>query len=282
MFTLNCKGKLLVIKDPIVMGILNINNDSFYSGSRLTSDLQLLSAAEKMIVSGASILDVGGQSSRPGSERISSDLELFRVLPAIELIIKNFPDIIISIDTYQARVAREAINAGASIINDISGGEMDEELINTVAELQVPYILMHMKGTPQTMQQNPKYENLIVEIMDYFTQKISILRSKGVKDIIVDPGFGFGKTIVHNFQLLKNLSYFKMLECPILLGVSRKASIYKTLQIDAEDALNGTTVLNTIGLLNGANILRVHDVREAKEAIQLFSVYQNNNATQIG
>lgn len=269
MFTLNCKGKLLSINQPIVMGILNINEDSFYSGNRYTVNDGLLLRAQQMIADGAAILDIGGQSTRPGSETISADEELARVIPAIEAIHKTFPESTISVDTFYAKVAKEAVLAGASIINDISAGVLDEELIDTVASLNVPYVLMHMQGTPQTMQTDPQYENVCREVLDFLIQKTALLRTKGIKDIILDPGLGFGKTASHNFTLLKNLDLFKILDLPILLGLSRKGFIYRTLGTDAEQALNGTTVLNTIGLLNGANILRVHDVKQATEAIRL-------------
>ncbi|MCH5597732.1 dihydropteroate synthase [Niabella ginsengisoli] len=272
MFTLNCKGRLLTIDQPIVMGILNINADSFYAASRYESNDMLLKAAERtMLIEGATILDIGGQSTRPGSELINEETELSRVIPAIEIICKNFPEALISLDTYYSNVAREGVAAGASIINDISAGEMDDSFLDTVASLNVPYVLMHMQGTPQNMQQNPAYENVTKEVLDFFIKKISILHSKGIKDIIIDPGFGFGKTHAQNFTLLKNLNAFKILEHPILLGVSRKGTIYKTLGTDAKNALNGTTVLNTIGLQNGASILRVHDVKEAMEAIKLVN-----------
>ncbi|MFT4094188.1 MAG: dihydropteroate synthase [Niabella sp.] len=273
MFTLNCKGRLLTINKPVVMGILNINPDSFFSHSRFTRHEDILSAAAKMIKEGAAILDIGGQSTRPGSQRVPAAEELQRVIPAIELIHKNFPDTIISIDTYYSLVAKAAVTAGASIINDISAGTIDADLLDTVALLQVPYILMHIQGTPETMQQKPVYENVVREVLDFFIKKTEILRAKGIKDIIIDPGFGFGKTTGQNFQLIEDLSVFKILCLPILLGVSRKGSIYKTLETDAENALNGTTVLNTIGLLNGTHILRVHDVKEAAEAIKLVSYF---------
>jgi len=271
MFTLNCKGKLLTINKPIVMGILNINEDSFYSGNRYTADGELLLRAQQMIADGAAILDIGGQSTRPGSEVISADEELARVIPAIASVHNIFPETIISVDTFYAKVAKEAVQAGASIINDISAGSLDEELIDTVASLNVPYVLMHMQGTPQTMQNHPQYENVCREVLDFLIQKIALLKSKGIKDIIIDPGFGFGKTATHKFTLLKNLGLFKMPGLPVLLGVSRKGFIYRTLGTDAEEALNGTTVLNTIGLINGADILRVHDVKQAAEAIRLTS-----------
>jgi len=256
------------------MGILNINEDSFYSGNRYTTGDALLTRAKQMIRDGAAILDIGGQSTRPGSELISADEELTRVIPAIQAVHTAFPEAVISVDTFYAKVATEAVRAGASIVNDISAGSLDEELIDTVASLNVPYILMHMQGTPQTMQTDPQYENVCREVLDFFVRKTAVLRGKGIKDIVLDPGFGFGKTASHNFTLLKNLDLFKILDLPILLGVSRKGFIYRTLGTDAEQALNGTTVLNTVGLLNGANILRVHDVKQATEAIQLTrSIY---------
>ncbi|HLF45474.1 MAG TPA: dihydropteroate synthase [Chitinophagaceae bacterium] len=271
MFTLNCKGKLLVIEKPLVMGIINATPDSFYKGSRFSGAGNILEQAEKMLNEGAAILDIGGQSSRPGSEKIPVEEEMKRVIPAIEAIRKKHPTVLISIDTFYARCAAEAIEAGANIVNDISAGEMDSNMFQTVSALQVPYILMHMKGTPETMQQDPVYEDIVKEILDFFIKKISELKAAGIRDIIIDVGFGFGKTKAHNFELLKNLSVFKMLEKPILLGVSRKSSIYKTLGISQDEALNGTTVLNTIGLMNGASILRVHDVKEAHEAITLYT-----------
>lgn len=269
MFTLNCKGRLLTIDTPIVMGIININNDSFYSGSRHLEEHDILVTAEKMLTDGATILDVGGQSTRPGSPVISMEDELNRVVPAIESIKSLFPDAFISVDTYYSVVAKAAVEAGAGIINDTSAGSMDENLFDVMGALNVPYVLMHMKGTQTTMQQNPEYKDVTREVLDFLIQKKSLLRSKGIKDIIIDPGYGFGKTIQHNFTLLKNQKVFEMLDCPILAGVSRKSTIYKTLGTDADQALNGTTVLNTIALLNGANILRVHDVKEAVEAIKL-------------
>lgn len=275
MFTLNCKGSLLTIDRPIIMGILNFTDDSFYSGSRFQVEKNILPVVEKMLHDGASVIDIGGQSSRPGAATISASDECTRIISAIKLIHQNFPDVILSVDTFYGEVAEKAIAAGASIINDISGGTLDAGLMDTVANLQVPYILMHMRGNPQTMQQNPVYENVVKDVLDFFIKKIELLRSKGIKDIIIDPGFGFGKTNKHNFQLLRNLSVFKMLDCPILLGVSRKGTIYNTLKTDAEHALNGTTVLHTIGLLNGANILRAHDVKEAMETVKLVSAYND-------
>jgi dihydropteroate synthase len=269
MFTLNCKGRLLVVDKPLLMGIMNITPDSFYTGSRFENTDSILKKAEQMLKEGADILDIGGQSTRPRSVPITADEELQRVLGTVESISKNFPGAFVSVDTYYSKVAAETVAAGACMINDVSGGSMDKDLLSTVASLQVPYVLMHMQGNPKSMQQNPQYENLVKEVLDFFIAKLEDLRQAGIHDVIVDPGFGFGKTIAHNFQLLRHLSVFKILNRPILLGLSRKSTIYKTLGIEADEALNGTTVLNTIGLMNGAGILRVHDIKEAKEAIKL-------------
>jgi dihydropteroate synthase len=274
MFTLNCKGSLLVIDKPLVMAIINTTPDSLYSRHERIDEV--LQQAEQMLDNGAAILDIGGQSTRPGSKKINTDEESRRVISPIEAVHKNFPGAIISVDTYYSKVAAEAIAAGASIVNDISAGSMDDEMVSTVASLQVPYVCMHMQGTPQNMQGNPQYENVTKEILDFFIHKVNALHKAGITDIIIDPGFGFGKNIIHNFELLKNLSLFKMTDCPILLGVSRKSTIYKRLGITVDEALNGTTVLNTIGLMNGANILRVHDVKEAIQTIKLFETYKGS------
>ncbi len=273
-FTLNCNGKLITINHPIVMGIINTTPDSFYADSRKNTVEASLMQAEKMLQQGAAIIDIGGQSTKPNSLKIDTVEELQRVIPSIEAVKKRFPDCIISIDTFNATVAAEAIQAGASIVNDVSGGLMDVGMISTVAQFNVPYICMHMKGTPQNMQQNPLYENVTKEVLDYFIERTNTCSQAGIQDMIIDIGFGFGKTIAHNFQLLRELSVFKILQKPILIGVSRKSTIYKTLGITTEEALNGTTVLHTIGLMNGANILRVHDVKEAVECVQLFKAYQ--------
>jgi len=275
MFSLNCNGKLLFIEKPLVMGILNITTDSFYAGSRLLNIDAIKDKAIKMLNEGADILDIGAQSTRPGSERLPAEEELKKLLPAIEMLRELFPEIIISIDTYHAIVAAECVAAGAAIINDISGGEMDREMIKTVAKLKTPYICMHMKGVPENMQHQTNYENVTREILDFFISKIDECKREGIKDIIIDPGFGFGKNIAQNFLLLKNLELFKMLGKPIMAGLSRKSTIYKTLKVSAEESLNGTTVLNTIALLNGASILRVHDVKEAKETVALYEAYCN-------
>ena len=269
MFTLNIKGRLMTINKPVVMGILNLTPDSFYSGSRVQNEYSLLSRAEAMIEDGAAILDIGGQSTRPNSQRVDAEEEMRRVLPAIEQVCGRFPQQAISIDTYYEVVAVKAVEAGAGIVNDISAGSLDPALLPSVARLGVPYILTHMKGEPQHMQKEPGYRNVVLEVFDFLNMKLDMLKATGINDIIVDPGFGFGKTPAHNFALLKNLSWFKQLNRPVMAGLSRKATIYKTLGISAEEALNGTTVLHTIALQQGALILRAHDVKEALEAIQL-------------
>lgn len=273
MFTLNCRGRLLLIEQPVVMGIINATPDSFFSGSRQQTIDAALQQASKMITEGATILDVGGQSTRPGSDAIDKETEAKRLIPIIEAIHNAFPETIISVDTYYAAVAEEAVNAGATIINDISGGLMDADMLATAAKLQTPFICMHMKGTPQTMQQFAAYQNIAQEVLEYFIERTAACKLAGIRDVVIDPGFGFSKTIPQNFELLRNLSALKMLEKPILSGLSRKGTIYKTLNINAEEALNGTTVLNTISLLNGASILRVHDVKEAMETIKLVQAY---------
>jgi len=261
----------MTVDRPLVMGIINRTPDSFYSGSRVSDDMGLLQQAEKMITEGADILDVGGQSSRPNAEHIGEEEELRRVAGAIDQLHRRWPEIPLSVDTWYARVAREAVAAGASIVNDISGGTLDPEMLLTVGRLHVPYICMHIKGTPATMNREAVYEDVVREVLDYFIQRIEACKAAGIHDVILDPGFGFAKTAAHNFQLLRNLSLFRITGKPILLGVSRKSSIYRTLGITPEEALNGSTVLHTIGLLNGANILRVHDVKEAREAVLLCS-----------
>jgi len=273
MFILNCRGRLLTINQPIVMGIINATPDSFFGGSRQQTIDAALQQAEKMIREGAAILDFGGQSTRPGSEKITASEETERVIPIIAAIHKAFPETILSIDTYYASVAKNAVDAGASVVNDISGGLLDEAMLSTVAQLKTPFICMHMKGNPQNMQEYASYENVAKEVLEYFIERTEACRLAGVHDVIIDPGFGFSKTHAHNFELLRNMSILKMQERPILVGLSRKGTIYKTLGIPAEEALNGTTVLNTIALLNGASILRVHDVKEAIEAIKLVQAY---------
>jgi len=275
MFTFNCSGRLLIIEKPLVMGIVNVTPDSFYEGSRVQSVDDAVAAAINMIALGATIIDVGGQSTRPGSTIISAAEEADRVLPVIEKLRTLHPNAFISIDTYYALVAKQSVLAGAHMVNDVSGGSLDTEMLATVGACNVPYVCMHMQGTPQTMQQKPQYKNVVLEVIDFFIKRIEDCRLAGISDVIIDVGFGFGKTTEHNFSLLDNLSHFKLLQRPILAGVSRKGMVYKTLGVTANEALNGTTVLNTIALQNGANILRVHDVKEALEAIKLVDKLQN-------
>ncbi len=267
--TINCKGSLVDLKSPKVMGILNITPDSFFDGGKYKNESDFLLQTEKMLSEGATFIDVGAYSSRPGAKHISEEEELQRIVPVIDLLVKNFPEIIISVDTFRSKVAKETIENGAAIVNDISGGKMDENMFKTVVNLQVPYILMHMSGTPQNMQKNPVYEDVTKEIISFFAAQIHKLHQLKLNDIIIDVGFGFGKTTAHNFEILKNLSLFKNLDAPILAGISRKSMLYKTLDISAQEALNATTSANTIALLNGANILRVHDVKEAIEAVKI-------------
>ena len=270
MFSLNCRGKLVFAENPLIMGILNLTEDSFYAGSRHHTLEAIKEKAAQMLSEGADIIDLGAQSTRPGSTRFTAEDELEKLLPAIDCLVKDFPSILISIDTYFSKVARECVAAGACIINDISGGEMDSQMIQTVGKLHVPYVCMHMKGVPETMQNQAQYEDVTKEVLDYFIAKIEECKQAGIHDVIIDPGFGFGKNITQNFKILKDLSVFKILEKPLMVGVSRKSTIYRTLKISAEDALNGTTVLHTIALQNGASILRVHDVKEAKEVVTLL------------
>lgn len=269
--TINCKGNLIDISSPKVMGILNVTPDSFYDGGKYKNEVAILSQVELMLQEGATFIDVGAYSSRPGAAHISEEEELNRIVPVIELLLKHFSEIIISVDTFRSNIAKATINAGASIVNDISGGKMDAKMFETVAELQVPYILMHMLGTPQNMQKNPVYEDVVKDIISFFAKQIFELHQLKLNDIIIDVGFGFGKTLAHNFEILKNLELFKSLDAPILAGISRKSMLYKTLDVSAQEALNATTTANTIALLNGANILRVHDVKEAVEAIKIVS-----------
>lgn len=267
--SLNIKGRLIDLSTPKVMGILNITPDSFYSDSRTKSIDEALTKAEKFLEEGATFIDIGGYSSRPGAKDISPEEEIERLVPVVASLSKTFPEAIISIDTFRAKVAEETILAGAHIINDIASGDMDEMMFETVARLQVPYMIMHMQGTPQNMQQNPVYENVLLEVIDYLAKKVERLKALHIHDVIIDPGFGFGKTIAHNYELLNQMEAFKIFKLPILVGFSRKGMIYKTLGTTAAEALNGTSILNTIALQKGAGILRVHDVKEAMECVTL-------------
>ncbi|MDT0641702.1 dihydropteroate synthase [Zunongwangia sp. F363] len=269
--TINCAGKLIDLSQPKVMGILNITPDSFFSGSRTAEKDAVLSKAEKMLEDGADFLDIGGYSSRPQAENISVETELKRVVPVVELLLQYFPNALLSIDTFRSKVAEESIATGAHIINDISAGNLDKKMIPIIAKYQVPYIMMHMKGTPQNMKEQNQYKNMLQEILYYFSEKVKQVREAGINDLIIDPGFGFAKNITQNFELLNKLEIFQMLELPVLTGISRKSLIYKTLNTTAENALNGTSILNTICLQKGANILRVHDVKEAVECVKLVS-----------
>lgn len=267
--TINCKGNLIDISTPKVMGILNITPDSFFDGGKHKNDAAILKHVELMLKDGATFIDLGAYSSRPNADYVSEKEELNRLLPILNLVLKEFPKTLISIDTFRSRVAKEAIEAGGVLVNDISAGKLDDQMLPTIAYLQVPYIMMHMKGTPQTMQQQTHYDHLIKDILFYFSERIASAKALGIIDIIVDPGFGFAKTIEQNYQLLNQLELFKIIEKPLLVGVSRKSMIYKTLEITAQEALNGTSVLNTVALQKGASILRVHDVKEAMETIKL-------------
>ena len=269
--TINCLGKLVDVSLPKVMGILNVTPNSFYDGGKYSDEKSILDKVEKMLSEGATFVDVGAYSSKPSAEFVSEQDEISRLLPVLRLILQHFPKILISVDTFRANVAKNAIQNGACIINDISAGGLDNKMMATVAELRVPYVMMHMKGTPQTMQSLAQYENITREMLHYFSEKVALARSYGISDLIIDPGFGFAKTVEQNFELLNNLELFQMLDVPLLVGVSRKSMIYKTLDTKSDFALNGTTVLHTVALQKGANILRVHDVKEAVEAIKLVS-----------
>ena len=267
---INCKGHLIDLSTPRIMGILNVTPDSFYDGGKFRSDTTMLKQVEKMLSEGATFIDIGAYSSRPNADHISEDEELSRSIPVIELLIKEFPDILLSVDTFRSRIASEGIRAGASLINDISGGDIDHDMFETIGRLQVPYILMHMVGTPQNMQQHVNYDDLVKDMIHYFSKKIFKLRQLGVNDLIIDPGFGFSKTLDQNYELLQKMELFSTLRLPILAGLSRKSMLYKLLETDASNALNATTVANSIALSKGAGILRVHDVKEARETIMIF------------
>ena len=269
--TIKLKERLLDLSSPMIMGILNVTPDSFYDGGFYDNQKKVIDQVEKMINDGASIIDIGGYSSRPGADNISPEVELARVLPIVKLIKERFSKILISIDTFRSEVAKQCVENGADIINDISGGSLDSKMFETVAKLNVPYIIMHMRGNPSNMMDKTDYENIIEEMENYFSKKIELAKSFGVNDIIIDPGFGFAKTTNQNFDILKNLTYLKKLDKPLLVGVSRKSMIYKTLNLSPIDSLNGSTVLHTISLMKGANIIRVHDVKEANECIRLVN-----------
>jgi len=261
---------LIDLKKPKVMGVLNITPDSFYDGGKYKDEVSILKQVEKLLDAGATFVDVGAYSSKPGATNISEEEELKRILPVVNLMITNFPDIFLSIDTFRSIVARRCLENGAAMINDISAGNMDDKMMQTISEFKVPYVMMHMKGNPQNMSQQSNYSNLLEEILYYFSEKVAAAKSYGINDIILDPGFGFAKNTFQNFSLLQHLNLFKTFELPILVGLSRKSMIYKTLGTNPDQALNGTTALNTYALTKGANILRVHDVKEAVECIELL------------
>jgi len=273
---LKSKSSYFSTENKIVMGILNITEDSFFDGGKYKTKEKIINRCGEMLEEGATIIDIGAQSSRPGAQIISVEQELSKLLPIIKLLKSRFPKLILSVDTYWAKVAEQCVKVGADIINDISAGELDEKMVDTIAKLQVPYIIMHMQGTPSNMQKNPMYTNVTTEIISYFQKKIKHLKAKGIHDIIIDPGFGFGKTLAQNYQLLNELEEFKQFGIPLLVGTSRKSMIYKLLDNSAEQALNGTSITNTIALQKGVNILRVHDVKEAIECIKITTFAKNN------
>ncbi len=276
--TLNVRGKILEIDTPMVMGILNITPDSFYDGGRFDNERSWINQTAVMLKQGATIIDVGTVSTRPGADLLSEKEEIGRLIPVLDSLTENFPEIILSVDTFRSGVAEEAVRHGAGIINDISAGDLDPGMFKTIAKLQLPYIMMHMKGTPESMQQAPQYQNVVKEIIRIFAEKIKKLRLLGANDIIIDPGFGFGKSLDHNFELLAGLKEFQCFELPVMVGISRKSIVNKVLKTKPENALNGTTVLNTVALMQGVNILRVHDVKEAVEAVKLYSVFKKAKA----
>lgn len=269
--TINCLGQLIDLTTPKVMGILNITPNSFYDGGQYVTEKPILNQVEKMLLEGAAFIDLGAYSSKPNAALVSEEEEIARLLPVVKSVLKHFPDTLLSIDTFRSEVAKVSLDLGAAMINDIAAGNLDDNMFETIAKYQVPYVMMHMKGTPQTMTSLTQYDNIVKEMLFYFSEKIATARSFGINDLVVDPGFGFAKTLEQNYEVLQHLALFQTLDLPILVGVSRKSMIYKVLETNAEDALNGTTVLNTIALTKGANILRVHDVKEAVECVKLFT-----------
>ncbi|MFS4467184.1 dihydropteroate synthase [Maribacter sp. 2210JD10-5] len=272
--TINCKGQLINLAYPKIMGILNITPDSFYDGGKYKNESDILSQVEKMLTGGATFLDIGAYSSRPGADEVSEAQELKRIIPVVDLILKHFPTAMLSIDTFRSQVAKQCIALGAAMINDISGGKRDAKMIQTIAKCNVPYIMMHMRGNPKTMQQKTDYEDLAKDMLFYFSERLAVTKSHGIKDVIIDPGFGFSKNLEQNYTLLKNLNLFKITDCPLLVGISRKSMIYKLLGNTPSTALNGTTALHMFALDQGANILRVHDVKEARECVRLYEQLQ--------
>ena len=273
--TINCKGQLIDLTTPKVMGILNVTPNSFYDGGIYKNSSEMLTKVGKMLSDGAAFIDVGAYSSKPSADYVSEEEELQRIIPIINLILEYYPETLLSVDTFRSEVAKVCIENGAAIINDISAGNLDDKMLETIAKYNVPYIMMHMRGTPQTMQAMTTYDDIVKEILFYFSEKVAKARSYGINDLIVDPGFGFAKTLDQNYEVLQKMELFEILELPLLAGISRKSMIYKTLQSSADEALNGTTVLNTVALIKGAKILRVHDVKEAMESVILFNKMNN-------
>ena len=269
--TINCKGQLIDLTKPKVMGILNLTPNSFFDGGKYTNEAEIIAQVEKMLSEGATFIDIGAYSSKPNAEFVSVEEEMARIVPIVELLVQQFPQILISIDTFRSEVAEACILKGAALINDIAAGKLDDTMLNTVAKYNVPYIMMHMRGNPQTMQSLTEYQDVVKEMILYFSERIAAARSLGINDLIIDPGFGFAKTVEQNYEVLQKMELFQQLDLPILAGISRKSMIYKVLNCNASESLNGTTVLNTVSLLKGANILRVHDVKEAVECVTLFN-----------
>lgn len=274
-YSINCKGNLIDLSTPKIMGIINVTPDSFYDGGRIKSDKDLLSKVESFLKDGADIIDLGGYSSKPNAKEVKEEEEIKRIIPSLKLILNSFPEAVISIDTFRSKVANESLFHGASIINDISAWEIDKELFNVIVKHKCPYILMHMKGTPATMQINPSYENVIQEVLRFFSEKLLKLKKNGLHDIMIDPGFGFGKTVNDNYKIMSELNQFGLLEHPILVGVSRKSMIHKLLKISIKETINGTTALNMYALNKGAKILRVHDIKEAVECVKIHQQLKN-------
>lgn len=273
--TINCKGQLIDLTTPKVMGILNVTPNSFYDGGMYKSNSEMLTKVGKMLSDGATFIDVGAYSSKPSAEYVSEEEELQRIIPIINLILEYYPETLLSVDTFRSEVAKVCVENGAAIINDISAGNLDDKMLETISKYNVPYIMMHMRGTPETMQAMTTYEDIVKEILFYFSEKVAIARSFGINDLIIDPGFGFAKTLDQNYEVLQRMELFEIMELPLLAGFSRKSMIYKTLKTSAQEALNGTTVLNTVALTKGAKILRVHDVKEAMECVTLFNKINN-------
>jgi len=274
--TINCRGKLLDLSSPKIMGILNITPDSFFDGGRFTDEKAILKQVEKMLHEGAHIIDIGSMSTRPGAKMVSAEDEFQRLLAPLESIMEHFPGIIISVDTIHSKTAVKTLEIGAHIINDISSGRMDENMMDTIAVYEAPYIIMHMKGTPSDMQLNPVYEDVVTEVFDFLSERVILCKEAGITDVIIDTGFGFGKSLEHNYTLLRQLKYFGNLNLPVLAGLSRKSMVCKPLKVSPEHALNGTTAANMLALLNGANILRVHDVKEAVETVKIYEMYNGS------